>query len=123
MTQMFGKMKKGFSSLVALLLVLTVVAGLTTALSQDVWAKSKKKNNSQTQQTEITVEEDGQYTSKEEVALYIHEYGCLPSNFITKNEAKDLGWDSRSGNLDEVAPGMSIGGDRFGNYEGLLPDA
>ena len=67
-------------------------------------------------------DEKGEYTSPEDVALYIHTYGCLPKNFITKDEAKALGWDSRAGNLQEVAPGMSIGGDRFGNYEGLLPD-
>lgn len=70
-----------------------------------------------------SIDEDGHYTSKEEVALYLHLYGRLPDNFITKNEAYDLGWDSGEGNLDEVAPGMSIGGSKFGNYEGLLPDA
>ncbi len=32
----------------------------------------------------INVEEDGEYTSKEEVALYIYEFGHLPDNFITK---------------------------------------
>ena len=70
---------------------------------------------------ELTVNEDGEYTSKDEVALYIHLYNHLPSNFITKNEAKDLGWDSSKGNLHKVAPGKSIGGDKFGNREGLLP--
>ena len=69
----------------------------------------------------ITVSEDGEYTSKDEVALYIHLYKHLPSNFITKSEAKDLGWDSSKGNLNKVAPGKSIGGDKFGNREGLLP--
>ena len=64
---------------------------------------------------------DGTYTSKEDVALYIHTYGCLPGNFLTKNEARDLGWEG--GGLEKYAPGMCIGGDRFGNYEGLLPDA
>ena len=68
------------------------------------------------------IDEDGSYTGKEEVALYIHTYGHLPSNFITKDEAELLGWESSEGNLDEVAPGKSIGGDRFGNYEELLPD-
>ena len=67
--------------------------------------------------------EDGTYTSKEEVAEYIHTYGHLPSNFITKRSAKELGWISSEGNLWEVAPGMSIGGDYFGNYEGTLPEA
>ena len=66
---------------------------------------------------------DGTYTSKEDVSAYLHEYGHLPSNFITKKEAKKLGWVSNEGNLDEVAPGMSIGGDYFGNYEGTLPEA
>ena len=65
---------------------------------------------------------DGSYTDKDEVAEYIDTYGELPDNFITKNEAKALGWDSSKGNLQEVAPGKSIGGDRFGNYEGRLPD-
>ena len=63
---------------------------------------------------------DGIYTSKEDVALYIHTYGCLPKNFMTKNEARELGWEG--GSLEEFAPGMCIGGDRFGNYEGLLPE-
>ena len=66
---------------------------------------------------------DGWYYSPEEVALYLYLYGCLPDNFITKEEARDLGWDSSAGNLWEVADGMSIGGDRFGNREGLLPSA
>ena len=63
---------------------------------------------------------DGIYTSKKDVALYIHTYGCLPDNFITKDEARDLGWEG--GGLENYAPGMCIGGDRFGNYEGLLPE-
>lgn len=65
--------------------------------------------------------EDGSYTSREDVALYIHLYGHLPDNFITKSEAKALGWPG--GSLEPYAPGRCIGGDRFGNYEGLLPDA
>ncbi len=73
--------------------------------------------------TQLAVEESGEYSSKDEVALYIHTYGHLPSNYITKNEAKNLGWDSSKGNLWDVAPGKSIGGDKFGNREGLLPKA
>ena len=63
----------------------------------------------------------GAYTSKEDVALYIHLYGHLPENFITKAEAKKLGWGDTYGSVDDAAPGKSIGGDRFGNREGLLP--
>lgn len=69
---------------------------------------------------QTAIDEDGEYTSKEDVALYIHTYGKLPQNFIKKNEAKKLGWEG--GSLEPYAPGRSIGGDRFGNYEGLLPE-
>lgn len=67
--------------------------------------------------------EDGAYTTKEDVALYIHTYGRLPDNFITKKEAQALGWSG--GSLEPYAPGqcLCIGGSRFGNYEGLLPEA
>lgn len=65
--------------------------------------------------------EDGSYTSRDEVALYIYQYGRLPSNFITKKEAEKLGWEG--GSLEPYAPGKCIGGSRFGNYEGLLPEA
>ena len=64
-------------------------------------------------------ESDVSLTSRDDVAAYIHENGCLPDNFITKAEARELGWNG--GSLEPYAPGMCIGGDRFGNYEGLLP--
>ena len=69
--------------------------------------------------TPCPVSEDGQYWTKDEVALYIHLYGHLPSNYITKSEAQSLGWSG--GSLEAYAPGCSIGGGYFGNYEGLLP--
>ena len=67
-----------------------------------------------------TIDEDGAYYTKDDVALYIHIYGKLPDNFITKKEAKALGWSG--GSLERYADGAAIGGDRFGNYEGNLPD-
>ena len=67
------------------------------------------------------IDEDGYYTTKEDVALYIYTYGHLPDNFITKKEAESLGWSG--GGLDDYAYGCCIGGNRFGNYEGLLPEA
>ncbi|MCR5845212.1 MAG: ribonuclease [bacterium] len=69
------------------------------------------------------IDEDGSYTSKEDVALYIHTYGHLPSNYITKQEAQDAGWHSSENNLGKACPGKSIGGDHFGNYEKRLPTA
>ncbi len=71
------------------------------------------------QPTECPVREDGKYDTKDEVALYIHLFGHLPSNYITKKEAQNRGWTG--GSLEPYAPGCSIGGDYFGNYEGLLP--
>lgn len=70
---------------------------------------------------EAALDEDGSYTTKEDVALYIHTYGHLPPNFITKKEAQAAGWSG--GSLERVLPGMCIGGDYFGNYEGQLPKA
>jgi len=68
------------------------------------------------------IEETGYYTSKAEVSLYIFTYSHLPNNFITKDEAEAKGWESNKGNLWEVSNKKSIGGDRFYNREGLLPD-
>ena len=65
--------------------------------------------------------EDGSYTTKEDVSLYLVTYGHLPGNFVTKKEAEKAGWNG--GSLEDVLPGKCIGGDRFGNREGLLPKA
>ena len=69
---------------------------------------------------EETLPENGSYNTKDEVALYLHLYGHLPDNYITKKDAQALGWSG--GSLEPYAPGKSIGGSRFGNYEGLLPE-
>ncbi len=71
------------------------------------------------QAAEPSLDEDGSYTSREDVALYLWTYGKLPGNFITKSAAQKKGWEG--GSLEKYAPGKSIGGDRFGNYEGILP--
>ncbi len=66
-------------------------------------------------------DEDGTYTTAEDVCAYLLAYGRLPGNFITKKQAQALGWSG--GSLEPYAPGKCIGGDRFGNREGLLPAA
>ena len=66
-----------------------------------------------------TLDENGSYSSKEDVALYLWTYHRLPKNFITKEAAQALGWPG--GSLEAYAPGCAIGGDYFGNYDGLLP--
>ena len=67
------------------------------------------------------IDEDGTYNSVEDVSLYLHTYDHLPENYITKSEARNLGWTG--GSVEQVAPGCAIGGDRFGNREGILPKA
>ena len=66
------------------------------------------------------IDEEGWYYSAEDVALYLATYdGELPDNFITKNEARDLGWEG--GSVEKYAPGCAIGGDKFQNREEVLP--
>lgn len=63
---------------------------------------------------------DGEYCSKDEVSAYIRKFGgALPKNYITKAQARALGWSG--GPLEPFAPGKSIGGDRFDNYERRIP--
>lgn len=73
------------------------------------------------EETEALLDPDGWYYSAEDVALYLVTYGELPSNFITKNEARDLGWEG--GSVQRYKEGAAIGGDKFGNREGILPKA
>jgi|GEM_PF-3292060 len=70
-------------------------------------------------ETEPAIDENGSYTERDDVALYLWTYHKLPANFITKSAAQKLGWSG--GGLEAYAPGCAIGGDRFGNNEGLLP--
>ena len=70
---------------------------------------------------EALPEESGSYLEVDDVAYYLHTYGHLPDNYMTKSEASDAGWVSYRGNLWEVSYGSSIGGDRFWNGDGQLP--
>ena len=76
-----------------------------------------------TQPASVATQAPAAITEPKAIADYLFRYGQLPDNFITKDEAKALGWDSSKNYVSDVAPGKSIGGDRFGNYEGLLPKA
>ncbi len=101
----------------------------TAEADTEITAKAEEKGEKQPEAVEEAedpdaadapyLDPDGAYTSKDDVALYLYLYGELPDNFITKNEARDLGWPG--GSLEPYAPGKSIGGDYFGNYEGKLP--
>ena len=132
-------MKKKFglfkikAPLVALILLASLLLGSCSfAFLQDAGSKITDKPPQPSEQitTDIAesetdketaprLDENGSYTTKEDVALYIHLYGRLPRNFITKSEARKLGWSG--GGLERYAPGKCIGGDTFQNREGLLP--
>lgn len=90
-----------------------------SALADDDW-----QYEIQTQPVEdievVTMDENGWYYSRDEVAYYIHTFGHLPGNYITKAQARELGWEG--GSVEQYMEGGAIGGDRFGNYEGLLPE-
>lgn len=94
-------------------------SGESAGGSKESKAGTAESTPSVKEESKSSLDPDGSYTSKEDVALYLHLYGKLPSNFITKKEAKALGW--QGGSLEPYAPGKCIGGDRFGNYEGILP--
>ena len=70
----------------------------------------------------VSVSEDGTYTDKDHVALYLHLYQKLPANYISKTKAKKAGWDAEKGNLWDFCPGKSIGGGTFYNDDSLLPE-
>lgn len=115
-------MKKKISPLFALLLAAFIFFGnsLDFLPGGQEAAVPPAETASVLTETEAAIDENGYYTTKEDVALYIYTYGDLPKNFMTKDEARALGWEG--GGLEAYVPCMCIGGDRFGNYEGLLPE-
>ena len=69
---------------------------------------------------EQAIQEGAYYYDLQNVVLYLDLYHKLPDNYITKKEARDLGWEG--GSIEDYCEGAAIGGDRFGNREGVLPE-
>lgn len=116
--------KKRSILLLAILLLIALFLGVNNnedTADVSLPTEASSVTEAVTGETSAPIDIDGSYTTKEDVALYIHTYGCLPPNFMTKDEVRELGWEG--GGLERYAEGMCIGGDRFGNYEGLLPEA
>lgn len=131
-------MKHYIKVIVGLLIALFIVVGCggqekvdhkgsstsTSTVQQTEQGNQNKKEaqgpNGVADNSTVAVEEGRTYTDKDHVAAYVHRYKKLPSNYITKKEAEALGWKEK-GSLDKVAPGKSIGGDRYGNYEKQVP--
>ena len=87
---------------------------------QFIIAEDPAAENPEITQTADTVDEHGYYYDAEHVVLYLDAYGHLPENYITKSDARALGWEG--GSVESYQEGAAIGGDRFGNREGLLPE-
>ena len=133
-------MRRGWKVLLVFLAVLTLLAADIAAAESDpafsfrsdFRTESKGKNptatpgrvtktpapGSDARMTPTPVP-DGPIIDPQSIADYIFAHGCLPENFMTKKEARALGWSG--GALEQYAPGMCIGGDYFGNREGILP--
>ncbi len=109
-------MKKILALLLTLALLLSFSACTLPALELPV-PDTQSTSTDPSSEAEAYLDPDADYYSKEDVALYIHQYGHLPGNFITKSEASS----NFGGNKNAMSQGYRIGGDRFGNYEGLLP--
>ena len=134
------KRKSGIISLIALFLATMLLLGSCSANPAATSKQNGEKNALPT--AEVTAatekpaapagteapeeapeatEEPGPIIEPQRIADYLFEHGELPENFITKEEAKELGWNSQYNYVSDVAPGKSIGGDYFGNYEERLP--
>ena len=112
-------MKKKISALLTLLLLLGI---LFTGGLDRLSAETPERITDATGYSEgVTIDEDGWYYSAFDVSLYLYVHGHLPGNYITKAEARELGWEG--GSVEACVPGYAIGGDVFGNREGLLPEA
>lgn len=116
---MSGKLRTLALVLLAVLLILTSCS--LPAVREDIAELPLADAAPETEKAVPAEERAGPIIEPQAIADYLFAYGKLPDNFITKKKAQDLGWDSTRNYVSDVAPGKSIGGDRFGNYEGVLP--
>ena len=105
---------KNWKILGLILIILLAVVAVSGCIGED-----SSSDNATLDANALNITEDGTYDSKEEVAAYIDTYHKLPSNYITKKEAKALGWSG--GSVEKYAPGKCIGGDTFTNRQSILP--
>ena len=107
--------------LFALLLAAVLLLGGCTASAA---GKNRKNRNTAaptaTPLPEATVT-PGPMDKAQELVDYLAEYGELPENFIRKKEAEARGWKTIYRYVSDIGPGITIGGDYFGNYEEKLP--
>jgi len=124
-------------------LLLAVIMLLSSCTANALETAKKKKKNSPTATPTVTAAAEtatpapareatatpvpgptatpGPMEAAQELADYLFEHGELPDNFVTKKEAMALGWQTWYRNPGDISPGLTIGGDYFGNYQRLLP--
>lgn len=115
--------KRTFVIALALLCLLAaVLPGCSSGVTGGAGGSTQASVSSRDETAESGLPEYGEYYyDLENVVLYLYTYDELPPNYITKDEARDLGW--QGGSVEDFLEGAAIGGDRFGNREGLLPEA
>lgn len=93
----------------------------STDIEENDREKSAREQATEAQDRYVELPQQGNYYyDLENVVLYLYLYEELPDNYITKTEAKELGWEG--GSVEKYKEGAAIGGDTFGNREGLLPE-
>ena len=119
-----GRFLKTAAILIAMLAFALGIAGcgviddLETAFEN---ADEARAQNEHVEASPSVISEAEEYSTKDEVALYIHSFGHLPSNYVSKTKAHRAGWVNTEGNLWDVLPGTSIGGSDFYDDDNQLP--
>lgn len=114
-------MKRLVALLLALALAVSLAGCAAGALSGAAASAAGSAFSAAASDSRAAPDADGFYYDLEHVVRYLEAYGALPPNYITKAEARKLGWEG--GPVDRWQEGAAIGGDRFDNREGLLPAA
>lgn len=110
-------MKKILSFILTLFLIFSSISFVATLSSCEYVPSDNPDINDGDINPEYPIDEDGIFNTKNEVALYLHTYNKLPSNYYPKSTFYDINHTWTADNK------ISCGGDRFYNYEGLLPKA
>lgn len=111
-------------------LILLFIIGLLSAFLVRFYISDLKSDKGETQKSETAakaIQEAPQLssiealTSAQTVIDFVKTHHQLPDFYITKHDARKMGWIAAQGNWCDVLPGKALGGDPFGNRENKLP--
>src|SRR5574344_793236 len=103
---------KKIKPIILIFLIIIIISGCI------IYTQTTNTSNNQIS-SNSSIQINGQYDQENDVAAYIEKFNKLPDNYISKSEARSLGW--HGGYLEPYDPGKSIGGDHFTNRERVLP--